>query len=61
MSKNFFVMLNRPAPGLYLPMMYGDLEVAFYETEEAARADAEKNRLGKACGYEIFEIGRDSQ
>ena len=53
----FFVMLNMQDK-IPTPMMrtddYGNDEVALYDTEEAAEADAESNIIGKACGYQIY-------
>lgn len=56
MPKDFFVMLNCQHGGA-TPMMGDDDEVAFYESEAAARVDADQNPLGEHFGYEVFELG----
>lgn len=58
---DFFVMLNCQNGGI-TPMIEdtedtSENELATYNTEENARADAEDNMLGHAFGYEVFERG----
>ena len=58
----FFVMLNHPNKNVHaVPLMATDDDLAFFETQEAAREVAESNMLGEAFGYEIFELGMGEQ
>lgn len=56
MEHNFFVILSTQSGGA-APMTDDEGEMAFYESADAARADAESNMLGAHFGYEIFERG----
>lgn len=56
----FFVMLDHPnCPGNYTPMDCGedDFELARFATKEEAEDAAKNSVLGKAFGYEVFQIG----
>lgn len=56
MSK-FFVMLNHPSPNVPAVPMADDEDIAFYDTEDAAREAANNSILGEKFGFEIFELG----
>lgn len=55
MSDVYFVMLTTQS-GRSIPMMRNE-EVAFYETIEDAKLDAQNNPLGASFGFEVFELG----
>lgn len=50
----WFVMLRAGRQGI-LPLVHADETVALFETEEQAAVEAEKNPLGHAYGYEVYE------
>lgn len=54
----YFVMLNLPYEGI-TPIVNDDEEVALFETEKEAIDIADKNIMGAAYGYEIYENTND--
>lgn len=59
MDKPFFVMMYSQNGNIAMPIM-ADMEmeeVAFFSTEQAARAMADDHGFASKFGYEIFEMG----
>jgi len=55
-EKPYFVILNHPEPGVYLPLN-DDVGMAFFESESMAISAAESSVLGSEFGFEVFELG----
>ncbi len=57
MEKPYFVILNHQRIGIYLPMVDDNGQLAMFTTDKEAIEAGNNNPLGRACGFEVFEIG----
>ena len=55
-EKPYFVILNHPNPGTYMPLE-DDNGMMFFDSEITAINAAENSLLGSEFGFEVFELG----
>ena len=57
MEKPYFVILNHQNSDLFIPMTDENDNLAMFDSEISAVIAGQDNPLGKAFGFEVFEMG----